>query len=101
MDAARYGMQMTVLVYLLSAMRGDVGDALAVIAASAAVGALSLWPRHLFRRYNWERLRGTLRRHWHMSKWLAASALMQWTSGNFFVLAAGAMLGPEIGRAHV
>lgn len=32
--------------------------------------------------------------HWRFSKWLMASALMQWTSSNFFLVAAGSMLGP-------
>jgi O-antigen/teichoic acid export membrane protein len=31
--------------------------------------------------------------HWHFSKWLIVSALMQWTSGNFFLIAAGGILG--------
>jgi O-antigen/teichoic acid export membrane protein len=30
---------------------------------------------------------------WHFSKWLIVSALMQWTSGNFFLIAAGSILG--------
>ena len=33
------------------------------------------------------------RRHWTSARWLAPSALLQWTSGNLFLLAAGAMLG--------
>jgi O-antigen/teichoic acid export membrane protein len=31
--------------------------------------------------------------HWHFSKWLIVSALLQWTSGNFFLVAAGSILG--------
>ncbi len=31
--------------------------------------------------------------HWHFSKWLIVSALMQWTSGNFFLIVAGDILG--------
>lgn len=30
---------------------------------------------------------------WHFSKWLIVSALMQWTSGNFFLIVAGGSLG--------
>jgi O-antigen/teichoic acid export membrane protein len=32
-------------------------------------------------------------RHWHFSKWLTASALMQWTTANAFTVMAGALLG--------
>jgi O-antigen/teichoic acid export membrane protein len=31
--------------------------------------------------------------HWQFSKWLIVSALMQWTSGNLFLIAAGELLG--------
>lgn len=34
------------------------------------------------------------KKHWHFSKWMLASALMQWTSGNFFIISAGTILGP-------
>jgi len=37
---------------------------------------------------------GTItRRHWDFSKWLTPSALMIWTTGNFFIIAAGVLLG--------
>lgn len=35
----------------------------------------------------------TIHRHWHFSKWLTASALLQWLSGNLFNVAAGSVLG--------
>ena len=34
-----------------------------------------------------------IKEHWHFSKWLIVSALMQWTSGNFFLIAAAGILG--------
>ena len=34
------------------------------------------------------------KRHWVISKWMTASAILQWTSGNYFALAAGSILGP-------
>ncbi|MCH8209287.1 MAG: prepilin peptidase, partial [Nitrospinae bacterium] len=34
-------------------------------------------------------------RHWGSTKWLTPSALMQWTTGNLFIMAAGALLGWE------
>ena len=38
-------------------------------------------------------VRGVASRHWHFSKWLTAFALMQWTTGNLFFIAARALLG--------
>ena len=57
---------------------------LAILAASLKLPSLS-WSAH-----SW---RAVLSRHWHFSKWLSASAVMQWTTGNLFVLVAGVMLG--------
>ncbi|WP_228856223.1 lipopolysaccharide biosynthesis protein [Desulfomarina profundi] len=34
------------------------------------------------------------RKHWIFSRWLLAAALMQWTSGNYFIIGAGSILGP-------
>ena len=33
--------------------------------------------------------------HWDFSKWLTATAILQWFSGNLFIIAAGAILGPR------
>ncbi len=35
-----------------------------------------------------------LSQHWAFSKWLIGKSLLQWFSGNSFILAAGALLGP-------
>lgn len=34
-----------------------------------------------------------LKRHWNFSKWLTASAFLQWFTGNIFTITAGTMLG--------
>ena len=39
-------------------------------------------------------LRKTLIRHWSFSKWLLARAILTYSSGNFFIIAAGTILGP-------
>ena len=33
------------------------------------------------------------KQNWKFSKWMTASAVLQWTSGNLFIVAAGSMLG--------
>ncbi len=40
-----------------------------------------------------EMLRTVIRRHWGFSKWLVASTLMQWLSGNYLIVSAGALVG--------
>jgi len=39
-------------------------------------------------------LRETLIKHWNFSKWLLARAILTYSSGNFFIIAAGTILGP-------
>jgi O-antigen/teichoic acid export membrane protein len=39
-------------------------------------------------RFNREWIAAIARRHWKISRWLGASALLQWVSGNLFVIAA-------------
>ena len=67
----------------------DSARAIWVIAATAAIAAL--YGIFLVERPAWSprALRATTSRHWNFGKWLTASALMQWTSGSLFTIAAG------------
>jgi O-antigen/teichoic acid export membrane protein len=38
-------------------------------------------------------------RHWHYSRWLITSTLMQWTSWNFFIIVGSTQYGPVIAGA--
>jgi O-antigen/teichoic acid export membrane protein len=94
-DMVRNGLQLAALFsLLLFGTHVTLSEVLLVITGSAIIGILVfagnaplpiVGPDHLLR---------VLRRHFHFSKWLLGSALLQWTTGNFFVIAAGAMLGP-------
>jgi O-antigen/teichoic acid export membrane protein len=46
-------------------------------------------------RFNWKQIKYVVTQHWDFSKWLTATALLQWFSGNLFIIAAGAILGPR------
>ncbi len=94
-DAIRYLGQIAVLIWLFVYFREsmDTAKTLWVIALMAAAGAV-------YATFNVERFeinaataRAVASRHWRFSKWLTASALMQWTTGNLFIIAAGALLG--------
>jgi O-antigen/teichoic acid export membrane protein len=45
-------------------------------------------------RFNIQHIKEVVLEHWDFSKWLTATALLQWFSGNLFIIAAGAILGP-------
>ncbi len=64
----------------------------ALIIAQTAAIALAIWklPRPTRNR---ARLLKVSLQHYHFSKWLLGTALLQWFSGNYFLLAAAALLG--------
>jgi O-antigen/teichoic acid export membrane protein len=63
----------------------------AVFFLYAALTALLALPGLVF---NWQEIKNVILEHWGFSKWLTATALLQWFSGNLFIIAAGAILGP-------
>ena len=94
-DAIRYLGQIAVLIWMFMSFRDGMDSArvLWVIAIMAAVSAAfgSFFVERI--EINSVALRATASRHWNFSKWLIGSSLLQWTSGNFFLIAAGTLLG--------
>ncbi|MCZ6861640.1 MAG: hypothetical protein O7I42_15420 [Alphaproteobacteria bacterium] len=94
-DGVRYLGQLAVLAWLFLSFpeQRQVASALWVIAGAAAAAAfLGLFQ---VERVAWSTgvFRATAARHWQFSRWLAGSAVMEWITGNLFMLAAGALLG--------
>ncbi len=46
-------------------------------------------------KFDLKEIKAAITEHWDFSKWLTATALLQWFSGNLFIIAAGAILGPR------
>ena len=94
-DAIYYLGQIAVLIWLFTSFGEEMDSAsvLWVIAIMATVGIV--FGAFLVERVevNAVILRTTNSRHWHFSKWLSGSALMQWTTDNLFIIVAGALLG--------
>jgi len=94
-DAIRYFGQIAVLIWLFMFLQVemDTGRVLWVIAImavlAATVGAFFIERVEV----NAKTLCEVASRHWHFSKWLTGSALMQWTTGNLFIIVAGGLLG--------
>ncbi len=94
-DAVRYLGQIAVLLWLFRTFpeQRHIESALWVIAgAGAAALAFGVF---LVEKVAWSpaALRVTTVRHWRFSRWMVGSSVMQWVSGNLFILAAGALLG--------
>lgn len=57
---------------------------------ASLIGLFSL--PHL--KLNIKNVKATILENWNFSRWLIATAILQWFSGNFFIIAAAAILGP-------
>ncbi|MCH7806642.1 MAG: hypothetical protein IH995_05810 [Proteobacteria bacterium] len=95
-DALRYLGQLALLVWLFVSYPAqiDTANVLWVIALTAVIA--TAFSGLFVERVRWDKvvLRATALRHWRFSSWLGASALLQWTSGNLFIITVGALLGP-------
>jgi O-antigen/teichoic acid export membrane protein len=94
-DAIRYLGQVTVLIwmYMFLPEAMDTAQVLWIIAITAAVsvGFGTIFVERI--EVKAKTLSTMVSRHWHFSKWLTASGLMQWATANAFTIMAGALLG--------
>jgi len=93
-DLVCYGGRMAFLIFLFYTGMASASNVIWVFSVSFLVGSLigysqmetTQWPSPAtFKMY--------CLRHWKLSKWLVASVLLKWMSGNLFVIVAGATLG--------
>ncbi len=92
-DALSYLSQLPILFLLHRAGHLNSTNALWAMAGTSLLGLLPgfLWMEPL--RFDREWIGAVWRRHWKISRWLSASALLQWTSSNLFVIAAPVYYG--------
>lgn len=92
-DLIAYGTQVP-LLFLVVRQYPTLPAALGVIAAALLVSLL-LGYRWLGPGRATNALTASVaRRHWRSSKWLLGSAVLQWVSGNYFLIVCAALLGP-------
>ena len=92
-DCICYLARLLLLVVFLNFRVLEINEVLWIITFSATLATLigfSKTERLIFSRIIVHRV---IMSHWHFSKWLIVSALLQWMSGNFFLVAAGGILG--------
>ncbi len=92
-DALSYLTQLPILFLLHRAGHLTSATALWVMAGTSLLGVLvgSLWLEPF--QFHWQWIKSVSWRHWKFSRWLVGSALLIWTSGNFFVVAAPVYFG--------
>jgi O-antigen/teichoic acid export membrane protein len=92
-DALSYLPQLPILFLLHGAGYLNSAVALWVMAGTSLLGMVAGWFWVEPLEFNWPWINAVSRRHWKISRWLGASSLLQWTSGNLFVIAAPVYYG--------
>jgi len=87
-DALSYLTQLPILLFLHRAGHLNSAIALWVMAGTSIVGLVAGWFWMEPIAFDREQIKAITKRHWKISRWLGASALLHWTSGNLFVIAA-------------
>lgn len=87
-DAISYLPQLPILFLLYYAGHLNSATALWAMAGTSILGLSVGWMWVEPLDFNWEWIKAISLRHWKLSRWLGASALLQWTSSNLFVIAA-------------
>lgn len=99
-DGISYGGQIALLLWLFSYGAATSANVLWIVAATSAI-AVVLGIKQM-ERLQWPSagyLKSVCQRSWLFSKWLTASALMQWTSSNFFTIVVAVYLGSSAAGA--
>ena len=100
---AKRAFQMSLLVHMLQIMgllvlqfNTGIDLRMAFVLFSISYTSAILIDLKPFTSFSWEfqAFVNTARMHWRYSKWLMATALLQWFSGNAFILVAGGILSP-------
>lgn len=92
-DLLSYIPQLPILFLLHRAGHLNSASALWVMAGTSILGMAAGWFWVETLSFNWEWIKAITLRHWKLSRWLGASSLLQWTSGNLFVIAAPVYYG--------
>ena len=87
-DAVSYLTQLPIILWMSRRPHFSSQAALWIIGITSIAGFVAgcFWYEPI--RLQFRSLREVFLRHWRISRWLAPSAFMQWSSGNLFVMAA-------------
>jgi len=92
-DALSYLTQLPIILLLHRSGNLNSATALWTMAGTSILGLVAGWLWMEPIEFRWERIKSVSIRHWKISRWLGASSLLQWTSGNLFVIAAPVYYG--------
>ncbi len=92
-DALSYLTQLPILFLFHRAGHLNSATALWVMAGTSILGLVPGWFWVEPLDFSWEQIQAISLRHWRFSRWLGASSILQWTSGNLFLIVAPVYYG--------
>ncbi len=92
-DTLSYLTQLPILLVLHWLHRLSSVTALWAMAGTSLLGLAVAWFWIEPVAFDWPRIKAICAQHWKIARWLTPSAILQWTSGNLFVVAAPVYYG--------
>jgi len=93
LDVLAYGLQLLAFVYVWYTNQLNLSIALWIILSSYSIASIA-FGRHLIFRIAINNFLQTCKKHWQFGKWLIGKSIIQWFTGNYFILSAGVIIGP-------
>ena len=93
-DSIGYFGRLVLIIIFFQYFYLDVEVVLWIITASSAIAIFPIILSTSQCSFNFRESYEVFKRHWILSKWMSASAVLQWASGNYFILISGGILGP-------
>lgn len=93
-DFVAYILRLIFLIYILSYNEISVSYVLWIIAFFSFLSiflSIDIFIKFIYKKNN---LVEIFYEHWKISKWLISTTLLQWLSGNYFIVASASLLGP-------
>lgn len=94
LDSIAYAFQIILLALMYALDQFNLEICIKVICFSMLISVIYGFYKIRKPEFKLRVIKDTLNRHWIFSKWLLARAILTYSSGNFFIIAAGTILGP-------
>lgn len=93
LDALAYIPQLIFLIVLVASTKITLVNSLISILAGYVISVFCYIMQLVPKANSINSFKTTFSKHWIFSRWLLGKSILQWFSGNYFVLAAGAIIG--------
>ena len=87
--------QVCFLLFFINEPKIEFNNLIFFLAMTYLLGFIYGLDGYYFGKKSFRKIIEIINQHWHIAKWLLASAILQWFAGNYFIVSAGNFLGTE------